>query len=727
MAVAMAIKAKKIGLSRNVCLRVFLPCVFTYAIGLGCSSELPPLPETPKQPVTDVYHGVEVTEDYRWLEDFDDPVIRQWSDQQNRLTRAVLDGISCRKAIHQRLEELLGGISEEYSTLRYRQGVFFALKSQPPKEQKFLVTLQSLDDTGSEKIVVDPNEMEPRGMMSVDWYVPSLDGQLVAVSISEGGSEVGTVHVYKVTGEKLADVIPRVNGPTAGGSVAWLADGSGFYYTRYPRKGERPLEDLSFFQQVYFHELGTSTDQDDYSIGKEFPRIAEIDLKTCDDGHYLLAAVANGDGGEHAHYLLGPSGEWRQITRFEDGIPWATFGPEGTIYLLSKKNSPMGKILRLPPGETELARSQTVIPESQAVIMDCLPTVSKLYVRDDIGGPRQIRVFDQQGRQEGAIPVKPVSSVWGMIALEADEILFGNSSYVDPAAWYRYDPVAEQVRQTALAVVSPADFSDVEVVREHAVSRDGTRIPMNIMRPKGTELDGQNPTLLTGYGGYGISRRPLFRARLRLWLDHGGIWVDTNLRGGGEFGEEWHLAGNLTNKQNVFDDFLACGEHLLDAGYTNPDKLVIEGGSNGGLLMGAALTQRPDLFRAVVSHAGIYDMLRVELDPNGAFNVTEFGTVKYPEQFQALYDYSPYHRVEDGAAYPDILFLTGLNDGRVNPAHSRKMIARLQAANSSGGHILLRTSHTSGHGRGTALSELIDEEADVFAFLFDRLELEYRR
>jgi prolyl oligopeptidase len=652
--------------------------------------------------------------------------VREWSEQQNRRARAVLDGISSRDAIHGRLEELLGGVSEEYGTLRYREGLFFTLKSQPPKEQKFLVTLRSLDDTASEQVVVDPNEMEPRGMLSIDWYVPSGDGQLVAVSISGGGSEVGDVHVYRVTGKKLTDVIPRVNGPTAGGDVAWLPDNSGFYYTRYPREGERPPEDLSFYQQVYFHKLGTLTEEDTYSIGEEFPRIAEIELEASDDGRYFLAAVANGDGGEFAHYLLDPSGIWSQITRFEDGIPRAAFGPDNSVYLLSRMGAPRGKILRLQPEETDLERAGLIVAESDVSIMDFVPTASMLYTRDDIGGPRQIRAIDRDGRERGLVPIEPVSSVWGLTALEDDELLFASYGYTDPAAWFRYDPETGKTEQTTLQVTSPADFSDVEVVREHSISKDGTRVPLNILRRKDTELNGRNPTLLTGYGGYGISRRPKFNAELRLWLDHGGIWVDTNLRGGGEFGEEWHLAGNLTKKQNVFDDFLACARHLIDAGYTNPEKLAIEGGSNGGLLMGAALTQRPELFRTVISHAGIYDMLRVELDPNGAFNVTEFGTVADPAHFEALYGYSPYHRVVDGTAYPDILFMVGLNDGRVNPAHSRKMIARLQAADSSGGHILLRTSDTSGHGRGTAFSERIDKEADVWAFLFESLGIAFK-
>jgi prolyl oligopeptidase len=272
-----------------------------------------------------------------------------------------------------------------------------------------------------------------------------------------------------------------------------------------------------------------------------------------------------------------------------------------------------------------------------------------------------------------------------------------------------------------LFTASPASFSDVEVIRVSAISKDNTRVPMNILRRKGTKLDGNNPTLLYGYGGYGINESPAFSARRRAWLDHGGVWVTANLRGGAEFGDSWHEQGRLTKKQNVFDDFIACAEYLIKSKYTSPEKLAIEGGSNGGLLMGAALTQRPELFRAVVSHVGIYDMLRVETFPNGAFNVTEFGTVKETEQFKALYAYSPYHHVKDGTDYPAVLFLTGDNDGRVDPMNSRKMTARLQAATHSGRPVFLRTSSGSGHGIGTALNERIEQDADVFAFLFDQL------
>jgi prolyl oligopeptidase len=277
------------------------------------------------------------------------------------------------------------------------------------------------------------------------------------------------------------------------------------------------------------------------------------------------------------------------------------------------------------------------------------------------------------------------------------------------------------VRRTALVVTSEANFNDTEVVREFATSKDGTKIPLNIIRRKGTRLDGRNPTILYGYGGYGLSQTPGFTASRRVWLDRGGVYVVANIRGGAEFGETWHTGGNLTHKQNVFDDFIASAEYLIQHGYTNPQKLGILGGSNGGLLMGAVMTQRPELFRAVGSAVGIYDMLRVELDPNGAFNVTEFGSVKDEDQFRALYAYSPLHHVRNGVDYPAVLMETGDNDGRVNPAHSRKMIARLQQADPNGRPLLLRTTAAAGHGIGSALSVRIDQGADLYAFFVNEL------
>jgi prolyl oligopeptidase len=694
---------------------------------IGCSGGAPQLPETSIIAVTDTYHGVEVVDNYRWLENGDDPEVRQWSEAQNKYARWVLDHIPARETIATRLQELYNQASPEYYWFQYRGGVLFAFKDQPPKDQPLLVKMESPDNPGTEQVILDPNQLDATGATSIDFYVVSPDAELVAVSLSKDGTEDGDVHVYDVgTGKSLPDVVPRVNGPTAGGDVAWTEDGSGFYYTRYPRSKERPPEDMRFYQQVYYHRLGTSTEEDAYVIGQEFPRIAEIEFETSDDARYVLAGVANGDGGEFAHYLLDPSGKWKQITQFSDMITQGKFGPDGGLYLLSHKDAPRGKILSLPPGEIRLSRAKTVVAESEVVIQSFLSTASKIYVRDLVGGPSQIRMLDQTGNFQGLLPLMPVSSVREMISLGKDNILFRNSSYTEPSVCYTFEPSQGEPLRTALYVTSPADFSDVEVIREFAVSKDGTRVPMNILRRKGTKLEGNNPTILYGYGGYGVSQTPRYDRTLSLWLDQGGVYVIANLRGGGEFGEEWHKAGNLTNKQNVFDDFAACAQYLIETGYTNPAKLAIKGGSNGGLLVGATMTQHPDLFRAVVCHKGVLDMLRVELDPNGEFNITEFGTVKDPEHFRALYAYSPYHNVVDGTHYPHVLMTADENDGRVNPSNSRKMIARLQAATSSEGYVLLRMSSGSGHGIGSALSQDIALYADTYAFLFDRLGVDFK-
>ena len=686
-------------------------------------------PATKKTPVVDVYHGVKVPDDYRWLET-PGAGVTAWTEAQNHYSREFLEALPARAGIEARLTELFGKDTPSHSGLVSRPGHLFALKTQPPKQQRLLVVLASADNPASEKVVLDPNELEPKGQVAMDWYLPSPDGKLIAVSLSEHGSEEGTLHFYRTeTGEHLPDRLARVQYPTGGGSVAWTEDSSAVFYTRYPRKGEKPEADLNFFQQIYFHRLGTPESADLYSAGKDFPRIAEIELESSHDGRWILASVANGDGGEYAHYLRETTDDatWRQISRFEDAIKEVEFGPDGgTLFLRSVKDTPRGKVLRIPlAGATALADAEVIVPEGDAVIEAITLTGKSLFISELIGGPSRVRHFDLAGKNGSELPLSGTSGVGGLLALEdGDRILLRATSYIAPAAWMHYDTATGSLTKTALFNTSPVDFSDIEAVREHATSKDGTRVPVNILRRKDTKLDGSNPTLLSGYGGYGISLRPGFSFEDRLWFDRGGVMVVANLRGGGEYGETWHLGGNLTLKQNVFDDFAACARHLIERGYTRPDKLAVEGGSNGGLLMGAFLTQHPDLVRAVVAHVGIYDMLRVELDPNGAFNVTEFGTVKDPAQFKALHAYSPFHRVIDGTKYPAVFFLAGENDGRVNPANSRKMTARLQAASTSGHPVLLRLSSDSGHGMGTALTEKIAQQADVFAFLFDQLGME---
>jgi prolyl oligopeptidase len=339
------------------------------------------------------------------------------------------------------------------------------------------------------------------------------------------------------------------------------------------------------------------------------------------------------------------------------------------------------------------------------------------------GGPSDLLTFNRSGQPLGKVAAPPVSSILGLVRAGGDDLLFQAASYTTPATWYRYDSAKKKAVPAALRTSYPADFSDVVVKREFATSKDGTKIPINIRYRKGTKLDGTNPTILGGYGGYSISIRPAPSLASRVWLNAGGILADANLRGGGEFGETWHESGKMLKKQNVFDDFAACARYLVARKYTSPSKLAIEGGSNGGLLMGAVLTQHPELFRAVVSHVGIYDVPRWLRTPNGVFNTTEFGSPDDPRQLSAMMAYSPYHHVVAGTRYPAVLLLTGDNDGRVDPMNSRKFAARLQEASGSANPILLRTTSKAGHGIGTALTEAVALRTDVYAFLWRELGL----
>jgi prolyl oligopeptidase len=705
-------------------LKLLLALLFVLS---GCAAYGPP--QTPQVPVVNEYHGVKVVDPYQWLEDWNNKRVQSWSDQQNAYARHVLADLPHVDELRGRITEILSAKSVSYYSLCRREGKLFAVKRQPPLEQPLLVVMPSAQQPDLERLIVDPTKIDPSGSTSIDFYVPSPDGNLVAVSLSVGGSESGDVHIYKTdTGEEIGGVIARVNGGTAGGDVAWTPDGSGLYYTRYPRTGERPAEDMDFYQQVWFHKIGTSLDDDRYEIGKEFPRIAEIKLEADEHSGRVLATVQYGDSGRFSHYVRTVRRQWKQISDYDDKIVQATFGPDNTLFVISRVDAPRGKILKLSLPDASLEKAEMIIPEGDNTIVSDFPghppmvaTTNRLYVTYQLGGPSEIRVFDLKGQRQAGPKILPVSSIGQIVAVGGDAVLYQNSSYIEPAAWYLFNPDGGTTVKTTLVTKSPVDFSDCEVVREYATSKDGTKVPVNIIRRKGIKLDGSNPVLLTGYGGYGISIEPRYSSLRRVWIDHGGVFAQANLRGGGEFGEQWHKEGMLTNKQNVFDDFAAAMKYMIETGYTTPKKLAIIGGSNGGLLMGAMITQHPDLCRAVVSSVGIYDMLRVELTPNGEFNIPEFGTVKNADQFRALCAYSPYHNVRDGTAYPAVLFLTGANDPRVDPMHSRKMTARLQAANSSGRPILLRTSSKTGHGLATPLSEQIEKSVQYHAFLLNEL------
>jgi prolyl oligopeptidase len=710
-----------------------------------------------KKPVVRDYLGTKVTDDYAWLEDDKDPEVAAFTRSQADFARAHLDALESRARLEERIAALKKTSSSDYLGLRHQAGLLFALEDDGVKQQDTLVVLGLDGDPKSARTLVDPNVIDADAHTTIDWFVPSPDKKLIAVSLSKNGTESGDVHVFDVaTGKEKGEIVARVHGGTAGGSLAWNAAGTGYWYTRYPRAGERSAEDQDFFQQVWFHELGTPESADTYAIGRDFPRIAEVELDRSDDGKTVLATVANGDGGEYEHHAV-RDGKWTRLTRFEDLATTAVFAPDGKIYAISRNGALRGKVIAFAPPFDK--PPSEVLPEGDGVVESIVVTKSALYVIELVGGPSRVRRIPLGGKPEplareapkaaprptgkkkgpprkpeppvtiqpgergtvaAEIPLPPVASVSTALRVGEDHLL-RIESYTEPPAWYRYRATEHRLVKTALAKKVPFDTSDVEVLRETCTSKDGTKVPMSILVKRGRAKDGNAPALVTGYGGFGVSRKPRLRAWYRAWLDEGGIVVETNLRGGGELGEAWHRAGMLLSKQNVFDDFAACAKSVVELGWTRPARMAAYGRSNGGLLMGAALTQHPSQFRAVVAQVGIYDMLRSELTTNGQFNVTEYGSTKDDKQLRALLAYSPLHAVKDGVAYPAALFMTGANDPRVDPFHSRKMVARLQAATSSDRPILLRTSESTGHGSGTPLSAEIEETADMLAFLYSEL------
>jgi prolyl oligopeptidase len=700
------------------------------------AATIPPAPPTATGTDVDTIQGVQVADPYRWLENWNDPKVQAWSNAQNARTRAYLDHLRGRRAVAARLAKLIKAASPAYTQLIARGDKVFALYTDPAFQQPMLVTMNAAADPATRKTVLDPNTLDAKGLTSMDWFTPSFDGTKVAVSLSQSGSEDGTLHLYDVaTGKEIDKPIPGVQFPTAGGSMAWTKDGNGFWYTRYPGT-ERVEADRHFFQQVYFHKLGSDAASDALALGAKdgLERVSEIFLDTRYGNTDGFAAVQRGDGNQFAYYILPAQGGTPiEVATYADKVDFATLGPDGAIYGICRCHAPNGRIVKLkPPFATEaLDTAPTIVPESDVAILsggaeehrlDLTLSANRLFVRDIIGGPIQVRVFDLDGKPLGKLPMPEISGNDDIAPLADGDVLYNVSTFTRPVYYALWHAATGTSDETKLKVTSPISFADAEVVRGFATSKDGTQVPVSIIKRRDTKLDGTNPTLLYGYGGYGISSTPFFLGAMwRLWLDAGGIYADANIRGGAEYGERWHTQGMLLNKQNVFDDFAAVARYLEDKKYTSPARLALLGGSNGGLLMGAEITQHPELAHTVISAVGIYDMVRWENDPNGSFNVPEFGSIKDPAQFKVLYGYSPYHHLTHGADYPAVLLMTGATDGRVNPMHSRKFAAALQAATGSGRPILLRTSANSGHGIGSSLDERIAERTDELTFLFDRM------
>lgn len=689
-----------------------------------------PTIETPRESVTTTYHGEDVTEDYRWLEESSERT-REWTAAQDARARGYLDSLPFHDAVRTRVEEVLKVESTTYARPARGGSTYFALKSQPPLQQPLLVTLQALDDLAGERVVVDPNALDESGATTIDWYVPSPNGALVAVSLSSHGTEDGTLHLYDATTGKLADSeVPHVNSGTAGGSLAWRHDGQGFWYTRHPAPGTVPDDDLGFDQEVWFHRIGSSSGDDRRELsGGVFAdsRITENFLTASPDGRWVMDHAQKGDGGEWQLFVRG-QGEgsaWRLVADLADKCIRATFGGS-SLFLLSVLDAPHGQVLRLDLGENAgVADAHVAVPTGPVTIEEIAATGTRVWVVDIDGGPSAIRCFDHDGVAQPEVALPDICSVESLAGLGTDQIGWAVETFVSPRQWWVQSDDARQPRRTALDTVTPVEFTDIEVERVFARSKDGTLVPVNLLARKGTPKDGTAPTVLHGYGGYAISLKPWFEPAWLPWLEQGCVLAVANIRGGGEYGQEWHHAGRLATKQNCFDDFIACADHLVETRVTSRERLGLMGGSNGGLLVGAALTQRPDLAAAVVCAVPVLDALRSELSPNGVFNVEEFGTVRDREMFKALRAYSPYHNVHDGSPYPAVLFTAGEFDPRVAAHDAKKMTARLQAATSSDEPVLLRMEH-GGHGIGQSLDQMVGEVTAYLSFLFDRLGVNYQ-
>ena len=680
-----------------------------------------PVVRAPRIPVTDTFHGVDVTEDYRWLEDASSEEAIAWMKAQRHRSRAYFDEVPWRDGLRARVERLLKSETTMYRQLAAGGSRFFALKVQSPRQRPFLVALTDLDDLATERVVVEPDAIDPSGETTIDFFVPSPDGTRVAVSLSEHGTEDGSLYVYDVeSGQAIGEPIPHVN--LTGGSVAWRHDGSGFWYTRC-------ADPAGFRQQVWFRGAGDGPDRLDLAGPFADERIAENGLSASPDGRWVMDRVQKGDGGEWQVFVRSQDddGLWWQVAGIPDKCVHAVLGTDA-LYLVSRRNAPHGTVLRLPLADgITVADAEEIVPAGDTVIEDLAVAGDTVWVVDMDGGPQQVRAFDRKGGSLPAVGIPPVSSVSSysarLSALGQDRIAWSRESFTEPATWW-VAARGQAPRPTALRTTTPVDLSGYEVNREFATSKDGTRVPLTVIAAPGTPRDGTAPALLTAYGGYGISLVPRFNPEVLLWMEQGGIYVVANIRGGGEFGEEWRHAGRLAAKQNCFDDFIACADHLHRIGITSRERLAIMGGSNGGLLMGAVLTQRPDIAHAVVAMVPVMDMLRVETTTNGQFNTPEYGTVEDPEMLRVLLAYSPYHNVTDGTPYPAVLLTAGENDTRADAWHARKMAARLQQATSSNRPVLLRLE-SAGH-LGGSLDQAIDEVTDRHAFLFDQLGLGYR-
>ena len=676
-------------------------------------------PKTKVLPVEDSVHGHTIVDKYRWLEDSKDPEVQAWVGQELAYTRSILDVLPGRPQIEKRLEQLLtiGSIGVPQIGGNY----YFFTRREGMQNQPVLYVRESLP--GKDRVLVDANQLAADGTMALDWWFPSDDGKYVAYGTSPGGSELSTLHVIETaTGQLLPDNIER----TRAASVGWKPDNSGFYYTRYPKKGDVAEGQEMYNRHVFYHAMGSDPAKDPLIFGEGLKPDQWPNLSLSEDGRWLLISVA--EGWSKSELYLADLKTGSAAIRITEGKE-ALYGGDflnGKIYITTNEDAPRYRVLVAEADNPARANWKEIIPQTDAVLQGVAVLGRKLFAQYERNATSQLSLFDLDGKKLENIELPTIGSVFGSGGKwNRNEIFFGFQSFTVAPSIYRFTLDEHKSSLWAKVDAPSIDPSGYEVRQEWYHSKDGTHVPMFIVHKKGLQKDGHNPTLLTGYGGFNVSLTPAFSRSAYLWLEHGGVYAVANLRGGAEFGEDWHRAGMLEKKQNVFDDFIAAAEHLISEKYTDKEHLAIQGGSNGGLLMGAMITQRPELFRAVVCAVPLLDMLRYQNFQIAKLWIPEYGSSADPKQFEWLYAYSPYHHVKGGAEYPAILFMTADTDTRVDPMHAKKMAALMQSEAKNGGSherpILLRIETKAGHGAGKPVSKQIEEGTDVYSFLFWQL------
>jgi prolyl oligopeptidase len=677
-------------------------------------TNFPKPPATKQEPVTNDYFGHKIVDDYQWLEDASSPATKQWVDEQLTYTRSVLDKLPGRAQLHARLEQLLqignlGGaeVGGDY---------YFHTRREGTQNQPVLYVRKGVD--GKDQVLIDVNTLAKDGTVALDWWVSSHDGRYVAYGTSEGGSEISTLHIIETATHKLLpDTIER----TRAASLAWIPDDSGFYYTRYPKPGDVAAGQEMYNRHVFYHAMGSDPAKDPLIFGEGRDPQDWPNVTLSNDGRWLGIMVEQGWTKTELFLKdVKANTPLQQITSGKEFLYYAQIY-DGQLYILTNEDAPRYRLYKAPAATPTHEHWREIIPQSDSVLSSVEIIGGQLFARYEQNAHALLRRFDLDGKplSEIALPtLGTVPSLGGQYDSKDAFYLF--SSFTMPTTLYRFD-IASAKNSVWDSVETGIDTNQYETKQVWYASKDGTRIPMFLVMKKGLKLTGRSPALLTGYGGFNVSMTPEFMKTIFPWLDSGGIFAMANLRGGAEFGEDWHRAGMLEKKQNVFDDFIAAAEYLQKEGYTDKEHLAIRGGSNGGLLMGAMITQRPDLFRAVICQVPLLDMLRYQNFQIAKLWIPEYGSSEDPKQFQWLYGYSPYHHVKPGTVYPAVLFMTADTDTRVDPMHAKKMTAELQADNGGPNPILLRIETKAGHGAGKPLNKVVEDWTDIYSFLFWQL------